>query len=188
MTADESWLPVVGYEGIYEVSDHGSVRSLDRRTAAGRFQRGRAMSLVKRAGRVDVRLTRDGVGRTRFVHHLVLEAFVGPRPAGMQACHFNGNGHDNRLSNLRWDTQSGNQLDAVRLGEHALASRTKCKRGHQLAEPNLCNYGKRAGVRACLACNKARRYLAHHPNADMQLVSDEIYARIMSGDFQQRSA
>lgn len=63
----------------------------------------------------------------------------------------------------------------------------ECKRGHQLADLNLCNYGKRTGVRACLACNKARRYIAHH-GGDMQTVSDAQYVRIMSGEFEQRAA
>lgn len=184
------WKPVVGYEGIYEVSDHGDIRGVDRTDAAGRFRPSQPMTAVPHVsdGRLIVCLTKRGRHSTRYVHQLVLEAHVGPRPAGMQGCHTNGRNTDNRVTNLRWDTQSGNQLDSVRHGTHALAARRDCKRGHQLAEPNLCNYGRKSGVRACLACNKARRYLAHHPGADMQRVSDEMYARIMSGEFQQRSA
>jgi hypothetical protein len=50
------------------------------------------------------------------VHRLVLEAFVGPCPAGMEACHNNGVRTDNRLENLRWDTRSANCRDRIRHG------------------------------------------------------------------------
>lgn len=46
-----------------------------------------------------------------LVHRLVLEAFVGPCPEGMEGCHNNGNGLDNRLENLRWDTHQANMDD-----------------------------------------------------------------------------
>ena len=52
----------------------------------------------------------------RYVHHLVLEAFVGPRPEGTECCHGNGIRSDNRLCNLRWDTHKENYADAVRHG------------------------------------------------------------------------
>jgi hypothetical protein len=57
-----------------------------------------------------------GRRNTRMVHTLVLEAFVGPRPPGKEACHGNGQPGDNRLSNLRWGTRSENIADAVRHG------------------------------------------------------------------------
>lgn len=52
-------------------------------------------------------------GKSKFVlaHVLVLEAFVGPRPAGFHACHNDGNPKNNHLDNLRWDTPKGNQAD-----------------------------------------------------------------------------
>lgn len=184
----ETWRPVLGYEGIYEVSDLGSVRSLDRFDARGSRRRGRMMAQVPhvQSGRPTVLLTRRNRHRSTLVHTLVLEAFKGPRPRGMEACHANGDRTDNRLANLRWDTRSANQLDAVRLGEHALASRTHCKRGHVLADPNLCKYGIAKGVRACLACNKGRRYRANsREHLDLQTASDLMYQRIISGAFRQ---
>lgn len=51
-----------------------------------------------------------------LVHQLVLEAFVGPRPQGMFACHDDGNPANNRLENLRWDTPAANSADKVRHG------------------------------------------------------------------------
>ena len=55
-------------------------------------------------------------GKIHKVHHLVLNAFVGPRAIGMQACHNNGIRGDNRPENLRWDTPKNNQADRIAHG------------------------------------------------------------------------
>lgn len=115
MTAPERWLPVAGYEGIYEVSDQGRVRSLDRtvphghtgtRRAAGRELR----LLIDSGGYPFVHLGRRPQRRVR-VHVLVLETFVGPRPAGLCGLHRDDVKTNGRLSNLRWGTQSENIAD-----------------------------------------------------------------------------
>lgn len=62
------------------------------------------------------RLRRDGKYHNRRVPHLVLEAFVGPRPAGMESAHENGNPADNRPDNLRWATHVDNCADKKRHG------------------------------------------------------------------------
>lgn len=184
---NETWLPVVGYEGHYEVSDQGRVRSVDRVDRRGWNRQGqlRRLSAHVTDGRPTVRLLKDGRGQTLYVHRLVLEAFVGQCPEGHECCHGNGDNQDNRLSNLRWDTRSANQFDAVKHGAHALSARRECKRGHQLEVPNLCNYGIRRGVRACLACNKGRDYVNRH-GGTLQAAADRFYAAIMSGEFRQR--
>ena len=65
-----------------------------------------------------VSFCRGGRYHDRFVAHLVLEVFVGPRPEGMEACHDpDSNKHNNHRSNLRWDTHSANCADAIRKGE-----------------------------------------------------------------------
>jgi hypothetical protein len=58
----------------------------------------------------------DGVSTNVYVHHLVLLAFVGPRPDGLICCHGNGDPTDNRPENLRWDTHSANSKDAIKHG------------------------------------------------------------------------
>ena len=58
-----------------------------------------------------LRLYKNGKGYNKLVHRLVLEAFEGKCPDGMEACHNNGNKIDNRLENLRWDTRSNNIKD-----------------------------------------------------------------------------
>lgn len=59
----------------------------------------------------------------RPVHQLVLEAFVGPCPPGMECCHEDNNHGNNRLSNLRWDTHKANMADAVRQGVAPIGSK-----------------------------------------------------------------
>lgn len=137
----ELWRPVLGYEGLYEVSDHGRVRSLDRitRTKAGhnaRF-RGQLLTLNQTQGKLWVGLSRGDKQSTRAVHRLVLDAFVGPRPDGLIGCHNDGNAFNNNLSNLRWDTYSSNTRDSVQHGTHYQHHRTHCKNGHLYTEESL---------------------------------------------------
>jgi hypothetical protein len=121
----EIWKPVVGHEGAYEVSNLGQVRSLDRlvphRRKTGTFMRKRKGQMLrpgrKACGHVSVAV---GKGNSVSVHVLVLEAFVGPRPDGQEACHQNDVPDDNRLENLSWGTRSKNLLDAVRNGKKAV--------------------------------------------------------------------
>ena len=62
-----------------------------------------------------------------YIHRLVLETFLGPCPAGMEACHNNGIRTDNRLENLRWDTRKNNHKDALTQGTHTGLRQKKCK-------------------------------------------------------------
>lgn len=124
----ERWKPIPGYEGVYEVSDLGRVRSLDRIEEYQRIDQysGRIITVHRRhrgkllrpgpakSGHLSVVL---GRGNSRTVHSLVLEAFVGSCPPGMECLHKNGKPWDNRLENLRWGTRSENLHDAVRHGQ-----------------------------------------------------------------------
>lgn len=97
----ETWRPVVGYEGRYEVSDAGRVRN----ARTGRVLR----RYLGTHGYLHVCLPRnEGGQRTIKVHTLVLDAFVGARPAGFEASHLNHDRVDNRLVNLRWETHAQN--------------------------------------------------------------------------------
>ncbi len=110
----EEWLPVVGWEDYYEVSDQGRVR----RILGGRGSRsfGRCKKLTVSNAHAVVSMNRPGTQVTELVHRLVLEAFVGPSLEGMQGCHNDGNGLNNDLANLRWDSAKGNASDRVRDG------------------------------------------------------------------------
>jgi hypothetical protein len=157
----EQWKPVVGYEGRYEVSSQGRVRSLPRaRTKGGvlkPWEQGKcaylAVKLRDRPSRRD---------RSVLVHTLVAEAFLGPRPTGEQVRHLNTDSRDNRAENLAYGSAVDNARDAIEHGKTA-AARTHCKHGHEFTQENT-RYRKRGEytVRDCLACEKKRnadRYL-----------------------------
>lgn len=117
----EKWLPVVGFEGRYEVSSRGRVRSLDSVRRDGNPLRGRVMrpSRHPRTGHLRVVLwTLDGRQLTRLVHRLVLEAFVGPCPDGLQGLHWDDDPGNNAVKNLYWGTSSQNRKDSIRNGGH----------------------------------------------------------------------
>ena len=129
-TSVEVWKPVVGYEGLYEVSDQGRVRSLDRKFINARGQRrtckGRILSQSLVEGYPQVALCSWGHMRLRKVHQLVLESFTGPRPGvGWDACHCDGIKTNNAIGNLRWDTKQANQADRVLHGTDSRG--VKCK-------------------------------------------------------------
>jgi hypothetical protein len=111
----EIWKPVVGYEGIYEVSNAGNVKRIwapkNNQHCLGRVLAGDIGGGYRRVG-----LYRDGKGERVAIHHLVLEAFIGPMPSGKeQANHKNGVKTDNRPENLEYVTRSENALHACRI-------------------------------------------------------------------------
>lgn len=110
----EQWKPVTDFEDSYEVSNYGRVRSLTRRFCIGRVRTLRENP----AGYPYVVLSdaRKGLRTTRCVHRLVLDAFVGQRPKGMEARHLDGTRNNNRLENLCWGTKSENMMDKVAHG------------------------------------------------------------------------
>lgn len=157
----EVWLTVDEFEGFYEVSNLGRIRSLDRADGLGRPRRGKVLNPVRdRKNHFSVYMRGGGKGRHRFVHRLVLTAFVGPCPEGFEGCHNDGDPSNNRLDNLRWDSQSGNVLDTVRHGTHRQTKKQTCAQGHPLKEPNLVPSQLRRGWRSCLACSRAGRRVA----------------------------
>lgn len=126
-SADEIWVPVYGYEGIYEVSSLGRVRSLKRIVRFGKSTRvvegGVIRPILGSRGYFVVNFTANGSRKQHFLHKLVLESFVGPRPDGMDACHNNGNPLDCAIANLRWDTRSGNHKDKRKHGTWQVGER-----------------------------------------------------------------
>lgn len=155
----EHWRPVRDYPG-YEVSTLGRVRSIDRVTDRGRKWRGRMMtpSSMPRGYQV-VTLWREGKQRTALVHRLVLAAFVGPAPEGMEALHADGDATNANLANLSWGTHAENQADQVEHGTHHNASKDRCPSGHPYDDANTYVYPGRAH-RGCRTCRRehAREY------------------------------
>lgn len=112
----EEWRPVAGFSR-YEVSSLGRVRAS-------------ACEIVHQfrtpLGRHKVYLRPDESGekaKVLLVHRLVLAAFVGPAPRGMEACHNDGNPSNNAAVNLRWDTHVNNLADRKAHGTLLLGER-----------------------------------------------------------------
>jgi hypothetical protein len=117
MSIIEEWKPVVGYEGWYEVSDQGRVRSVERVVPNGKGgtkrMKAKMMTCTGRASQryLFVSLCKNNKPQRLLVHRLVLEAFIGPCPEGMETLHGEGGSYDNRLANLCWGTKEENCRD-----------------------------------------------------------------------------
>lgn len=151
----ETWRPAVGWDDLYEVSDQGQVR----RTAPGPSTRvGRVLKpSTNSKGYSIVRLCRNGVQRNKRVHRLVLEAFVGACPLGMECRHLDDDKSNNQLPNLVWGTRGENEYDKVRNGRHNHAHKTHCPQGHEYTPENTNRWtdGRRR-CRICRAKTQAR--------------------------------
>lgn len=108
------FMPIVGYEGLYEVGKDGSVWSLNYRQTGQRKE----LKLAPRdkLGHLNVSLCKDGERKTCKVHQLVLNAYL-PKPSeDFVVMHINSTATDNRLENLAWGTIKENNNDT-----HAIA-------------------------------------------------------------------
>jgi hypothetical protein len=142
----EEWRPVVGFEGLYEVSNAGQVASLHRRRIimAQHPDWFGYMRLMLRTG---------GRYWNRKVHVLVAEAFIEPRPEGKVVRHLDGDPRNNLSENLAWGTSAENNQDMLRHGTHSNAFRTHCRRKHPLAGENLY-VNATSGGRVCRTCQR----------------------------------
>jgi hypothetical protein len=163
-----AWRVIPGYEGSYEASDDGQIRSVERYVRIGRGEGhlrhypARIRSLhTDKGGYKRVTLKVAGVARSHLVHHLVLESFVGPKPDGMECLHGNDIPDDNRLANLKWGTSSENSYDIVRHGNHHNANKTHCVNGHEFTPENTIPNGEGRGCRTCNRERAAKWYEEH---------------------------
>lgn len=108
---DEIWLPVVEYEGLYEVSNLGRVRSLDRIDVVSRRLKGRVLKqALNSRGYLHVVLC-NVKPKTHLVHSLVAVSFIGPRPDGHDVCHGPAGKLDNSVENLSYGSRRKNSAD-----------------------------------------------------------------------------
>jgi len=148
----ESWREVVGHEGRYDVSDQGRVRSHTRPSRPNYLM---AISAHHLTGYLFVKLYSEaGQKPNVFVHQLVAEAFIGPRPAGEQVRHLDGNKLNNASTNLAYGSRSQNELDKLRHGTNPNARKTHCPKGHPYSEANTI-YRRNRTSRTCRTCHMA---------------------------------
>lgn len=113
-----TWKPVAGHEAFYEVSDTGEVRTRQRLIKRGpcTFIQQHKLLVKVVGGRANNyhRVMLSNPKRHAYVHHLVLETFVGERPVDMVGCHRDDDGFNNNIYNLYWGTSEQNQQDKAR--------------------------------------------------------------------------
>lgn len=202
-----SWKSIPEYEGLYEASDQGQIRSVDRLVPHGvgnRFgvgpdgrMRRRKGKLIKQSnvatGHLGVTLSKLGRHLAASVHVLVKETFHGPTPDGMMVCHDNGDPTDNRLENLYFGTAYQNSMDTHRHGTNHQLNKDACPLGHLYVEPNVLHKTNttRNGIRPsreCRACDNTRCRLTYlkrrgaDDGFDFKAVSDGYYETIMRGE------
>lgn len=117
----EEWRDVKGYEGAYQVSNCGRVRSLDRRVRCGhnasRLVKGRVLKPAGNKYHEHLTVVLGHGKNASSVHQLVAEAFLGPRPKGQEVRHLDGNPLNNCADNLCYGTRTENIIDVMRIGK-----------------------------------------------------------------------
>jgi hypothetical protein len=147
---DDTFRPIDGFPG-YRVSRLGVAQSRWKRCGrrGGMTDIWLPLKPVRnRWGYLSVNLHRGGEKKRRYIHHLVLEVFVGPRTPGTVCCHRDGDPASNRLENLRWDTHRSNMDDMLRHGTRGrgeTASRARLKEPEVLEIRRLVADGATAG-------------------------------------------
>lgn len=116
----EVWWPVEGYEGLYEVSNLGRVKSIG-------YGRDRILTPVIVGGYLRARLCKDGKKTNKMVHRLVMESFVGECYEGYEVDHRNTERSDNRLSNLHYVTRKENNNNPITKRRHSEAARKRAQ-------------------------------------------------------------
>lgn len=164
----ELWKDIVGYEGLYQVSNLGQVKSFHI------YSKGR---ILKSDARKDDYLYvtlckgKDRYKKSYRIHRLVLLAFLGSRPTKKEGNHINGIKSDNSLKNLEWMTSKQNTLHAMKIGlvnvcgEDSPTSKLKVnqvreirrskKTKRELAE----NYGVGYGTISCIINYKTWKFV-----------------------------
>ena len=102
MIIKEEWRPVFGYEGLYEVSNTGQVKSLDKYDSLGVFWEGKLLSKLKVKGYFMVKLRKDGIQKMCSVHRLVAQAFIENPLCLPQINHKDEDKTNNIVDNLEW--------------------------------------------------------------------------------------
>ena len=149
-TSAEEWRCIPGFEGRYEVSSLGRVKSYvggPTRILRQHIRRHRYLSVRLYSG--------DGSAKRYTVHRLVLSAFHGPCPPGHEGCHRDGDMQNNRSDNLYWGTREQNMADIKSHGRNFYLRKTHCIHGHEFTPENtkISSYN---GQRVCRECCRIR--------------------------------
>lgn len=160
----ELWADIKGYEGIYEVSSHGNLRS----HYPHNFREGDVLRSYNHNGYRRVHLCKDGKLEKFLVHRLVAEAFI-PNPENKPYInHIDGNRHNNHVENLEWCTNRENIVHAVKMGTVSTANAVDAIKkpvnqystdGQFIARYSSCIEAKQAtgATNICAVCHHYRK-------------------------------
>jgi hypothetical protein len=109
----EIWKPIINYEGLYEISNYGRVKSFIKHNGINERI---LMPQKYRTGYLYVVLCKNKSHKNYLIHKLVLETFIGPCLVGKESCHNDGNRSNNLFDNLRYDSHKRNCKDKTRHG------------------------------------------------------------------------
>lgn len=172
----ESWKAIEGFEG-YEISDKGNVRSWRSKNVRGLAKVPSLLKSSSISGKPYLRVSLYKSGKPQIfrLHRLVLEAFVGPCPKGMEGCHNDGDPTNNCLGNLRWGTPVENMQDQYEHCTRIVGERVgiavltfgqveEIKRRledgkHGIGRQLACEYGVRDGVISAIKSGKTWRHI-----------------------------
>ena len=170
MKLDEEFRDVIGYEDVYSVSNLGRVR---RDAGGGSAVVGRILRpAVYSHGYPQIVLSLKGVRTNRMVHRLVVEAFLGPCPQGLEVNHLDGCKTNNQVGNLEYVTRSKNHLHAFQLGLRE-TPKGEDRRDAKLTDKKVRWIRKQYATGSAL-----QRELAKKLGVSRQLVGDVLSGRI----------
>jgi hypothetical protein len=172
----EEWRPVVGYEGRYEVSSLGRVRSYLLHGSHSGTKKAAPSLLVLRANRHgyrEVKLCSGRHRRTGLVHQLVADAFIGRRGEGVVVRHLDGNPANNSVANLAYGDQAENFEDSRRHGTVALGERCG---SHRLTEDQVRRLRARRAEGA--SYSTLRREFGVAPSTAWQIVNGQLWRHV----------
>ncbi len=117
----ETWISISGFDN-YQISDKGRVRSINRFIECSNgvircYQSKVLKGYLDKDGYLEVKLCNINGRKTKKIHRLVLEAFIGVCPQGLECLHLDHNPRNNALLNLRWDSHKNNEL-GKKYGSH----------------------------------------------------------------------
>lgn len=147
---NEQWLPVIGFEGRYEISSYGRVKSLGRWINPNSKQKAyyiaeKMLKLNKDTrGYLFVMCSKNSQTKRMYVHQAIAHSFIGSQEKGIEVRHLDGNKLNNTLENITYGTKSDNMRDAVRHGT-LVFSRSK------LTREDVINIGKDPRTHATIA-------------------------------------
>lgn len=119
----EIWKDIKGYEGLYQVSNLGNVKSMDRFVAQNNngkmvntLYKGKQLKKHKNNKYLNVHLSKNGIGEWKLIHRLVAEAFLEKENDKNIINHIDNNTTNNNIDNLEWTTYKGNMQHASKQG------------------------------------------------------------------------